>query len=264
MPDDGCGTPRTGGLGYAIVRFPLPNEVAVVTGASRGIGRAIALRLAAAGCRVAAVARNAPALEAAVEASRPLATHPLTPFPCDVTDDAAAEAMIRAVLERMGRIGVLVSAAGVAFPRREVSRARVLEWDAVLATCLRAPMILSRLVLPDMLAHERGAIVHIVSTAAFGARPGEAAYAAAKAGLLAFSRALFAETRNRGVKVVAVCPDLVDTELVPPNRRYDRARFLQPADVADMVLHLLDTPVRACPTELVIEPQYDPSAPRRG
>ena len=119
-------------------------------------------------------------------------------------------------------------------------------------------MVLTHLLLPDMLAHRSGAIVNIASTAARAARAGEAAYAAAKAGLLAFSRALFAEVRDNGVKVVAVCPGYVDTDFIPPNRRVDRSKFLQPDDVAEAIVHVIATAPHACPTDVVLEPQFNP------
>jgi 3-oxoacyl-[acyl-carrier protein] reductase len=134
------------------------------------------------------------------------------------------------------------------------------DWDRTLATCLRAPMVLTRLVLPDMLAHGRGAIVNIASIAGKQGRGGEAAYAASKFGLIGFTQSLFEEVRDHGIKVVAICPGLVDTELIPQNRRVDRAKFLQPADIAEAVHDVLTSPLRACPTEIVLEPQYDPEA----
>jgi len=121
-------------------------------------------------------------------------------------------------------------------------------------------MVLVRLVLPDMLAHGYGTIVNIASIAAKRGRAGEAAYAAAKFGLIGFTQSLFAEVRDHGIKVVAICPGLVDTDLIPQNKRVDRAKFLQPSDIADAVFDVLASPVRACPTEIVLEPQYDPEA----
>ena len=121
-------------------------------------------------------------------------------------------------------------------------------------------MVLTRLVLPDMLAHGRGAIINIASMAGKRGRAGEAAYAAAKFGLVGFTQSLFAEVRDHGIKVVAVYPGLVDTDLIPPNRRVDRSKFLQPSDIAAAVCDVLASPLRACPTEIVLEPQRDPEA----
>jgi 3-oxoacyl-[acyl-carrier protein] reductase len=231
----------------------------LVTGAGRGIGRAIALRLAGAGCQVAALSRTAAQLEdVAAQAAADSSPGAVLAVPADVTRDTELESAVRLIIERLGRIAILVNNAGFAPPRSPVVRTALADWDRTLATCLRAPMVLSRLVLPDMLAHGRGAIINIASIAGKRGRAGEAAYAATKFGLLGFTQSLFEEVRGHGIKVAAICPGLVDTDFIPPNKRVDRARFLQPADIADAVLHMLTTPLRACPTELVLEPQHDP------
>jgi short-subunit dehydrogenase len=237
----------------------LANRVALITGASRGIGRATALRLARAGCDVALVAKSAAQLEAVALEAAEHGVRTLV-LPADITDDAQVEALVQRALVQLGNVSILVNSAGVASPRRTHTKASVAAWDRMLATCLRAPMVLSHLLLPDMLAHHEGAIINIASTAAREVRPGEAVYAAAKAGLLAFTRALFAEVRNDGVKIVALCPGYVDTTFIPPNRRVDRSKFLRPEDVADAVHQVVITPPHACPTEIVLQPQFDPEA----
>jgi NAD(P)-dependent dehydrogenase (short-subunit alcohol dehydrogenase family) len=230
----------------------------LVTGASRGIGRAVAVRLARAGCRVAGVARTAGDLEYTAQLAAADGGAPLLTVPADVTSDAALEEAVRVIRERLGRITILINNAGVAPARGTVLKTPLIAWDRTLATCLRAPMLLVRLVLPDMLAHGSGAIVNIASVAGKRGRAGEAAYAAAKFGLLGFTQSLFAEVRDQGIKVTAICPGLVDTALIPPNKRVERSRFLQPSDVADAVYDVLASPARTCPTEIVLEPQYDP------
>ena len=240
---------------------PLDEQVALVTGAGRGIGRAIAVRLAQAGCQVAALARTETDLADTIAAAQANPhSAPVLALPADVTRDSDLEAAARLIIERLGRITILVNNAGFAPPRSTVLKTSLTDWDRTLATCLRAPMVLVRLVLPDMLAHGRGTIVNIASIAGKQGRAGEAAYAAAKFGLLGFTQSLFAEVRDHGIKVAAICPGLVDTELIPPNKRVDRAKFLQPADIADVVLDIVTSPLRACPTEIVLEPQYDPEA----
>jgi NADP-dependent 3-hydroxy acid dehydrogenase YdfG len=235
----------------------LAHRVALITGAGRGIGRATALRLARAGADVALVARTPAELDAvAAEAARSGVR--TLPLPADLTDDAQVEALVQRAVVQLGSISVLVNSAGVAPPRQAHGMAAVADWDRMLATCLRAPMVLSHLLLPDMLAHHDGAIVNIASTAARATRPGEAAYAAAKAGLLAFTRALRGEVRDSGIKVAAVCPGYVDTGFIPSNRRVDRTKFLRPEDVAEVVFQVLATPPHACATEVVLEPQFDP------
>lgn len=237
-------------------------QVALVTGAGRGIGRAIALRLAREGARVAALARTENELAETVRLSEAFGRDAgrVLSIPVDVTQDEDLERAVQTVFNRLGRVTVLINNAGFAPPRGTVLKTSLGDWDRTLATCLRAPMVLTRLVLPDMLAHEQGTIINIASIAGKKGRAGEAAYAAAKFGLRGFTEALFEEVRNRGIKIAAVCPGLVDTGLIPPNSRVDRAKFLQPEDVAETVCQILQSPLRACPTEVVVEPQYDPEA----
>ena len=240
----------------------LRHQVVLVTGAGRGIGRAIVRRLATAGCRIAAVSRTESELAETVnEAKAAGAPEPVLPVPADVTRDADLEQAVRVIMERLGRITILVNNAGFAPPRSSLLKTSLADWDRTLGTCLRAPMVLTRLVLPDMLAHDHGSIVNVASIAGKKGRAGEAAYAAAKFGLLGFTQSLFEEVREHGIKVTAICPGVVDTDLIPPNKNVDRAKFLQPADVADIVHSVLTTPLRMCPTEVVVEPQYDPERP---
>lgn len=235
----------------------LQNNIALVTGAGRGIGRATALRLADAGCAVALVARTGAELESVAAEIAPTGVRALV-LPADVTDDAQVESLLRRTASELGSISILVNNAGSAPSRAAHAKAAVAAWDRMLATGLRAPMVLSHLLLPDMLAHRRGAIINVASLAARSARAGEAAYAAVKAGLIAFSHALFAEVRNSGIKVAAICPGYVDTAFIPPNRRVDREKFLRPEHVAEVIVGVLAAPAHLCQTEVLVEPQFDP------
>jgi len=232
-------------------------HVALVTGAGRGIGRAIAVHLARAGCKVAALARTASDLAETVrEAAEDPAAPAILPLPTDMTRDADLEQAVRVIIERLGRITVLVNNAGFAPPRSTVLKTSLADWDRTLATCLRAPMVLTRLVLPDMLAHGSGNIVNIASIAGQRGRAGEASYAAAKFGLLGFTQSLFDEVREHGIKVTAIVPGPVDTEHAPG----DKARVLRPSDIAAAVVQVLTAPPGACPAEIVLEPLHDPEA----
>ncbi|MFN8641418.1 MAG: SDR family NAD(P)-dependent oxidoreductase [Candidatus Binatia bacterium] len=156
---------------------PLRSHVALVTGAGRGIGRATAVQLARAGCRVAALARTDSELaETVAEAAAAPNAAPVLAIPADVTRDADLEHAVRVIIERLGRITVLVNNAGFAPPRGTVLKTSLADWDRTLATCLRAPMVLTRLVLPDMLAHGRGSIVNIASISGKHGRAGEASW----------------------------------------------------------------------------------------
>jgi 3-oxoacyl-[acyl-carrier protein] reductase len=239
------------------MRAGLAHQVALITGAGRGIGRATALRLAAMECDVVLVARTAAEIDAVAASATAHGVRALAHV-ADITNDAQLESLIEKVRAQLGRISILVNNACLAPPRTRVAKMQLADLDETLATGLRAPMVLSRLLLPDMLAQRQGAIINVASAAPYRVRPGEAGYAAAKAGLIAFSRALFAEVRASGIKVATICPGYVDTTFVPQNRRVDRSKFLQAEDIAEMIIHILTTAAHLCPTQIVVEPQFDP------
>lgn len=237
----------------------LHDEVALVTAAGHGIGRAIAVRLARAGCRIAVIGPDEGGLRetlalAGVDDNAPRAQAIIA----DVTRDTDLERAARLVFERLGRVTVVINNAGFVPPPATVAKTSLADWDHTLARCLRAPMVLTRLMLPDMLAHGRGAVINIAFTAARRGRAGQSAYAAAKFGLIGFTQSLFAEVRDHGIKVASIIADMVDTDSTESDPQIDRAKLLQPEDVADAVVNVLTTPVRGCPTEIILEPQYDP------
>ncbi|MCS6924452.1 MAG: SDR family oxidoreductase [Candidatus Binatia bacterium] len=236
---------------------PLADRVALVTGASRGIGQAIALRLARAGATLVLAARTASALAQVEEAIRRAGTEALT-IPTDLTNDQQVEQLIRTTLARFGRIDMLVNNAGGGPPRTPIVKARLADWEWTLRLNLWAPMVLTKLVLPSMIARRCGTIVNLCSLAGLTGKAGEAAYAAAKFALRGFSQSLFEEVREHGIKVAVICPGYVDTPLIPPNRRVDRNKMLHPDDVAEAVYHIAIASPRCCPLEVVLHPQHDP------
>ncbi len=238
-----------------MVTSPLAGKIALVTGASRGIGRAISIRLAGAGVSVFALARDIAALEElAAEAGSIASAAPIAPISCDITDGAALDL----ALDRCGAATLLINNAGWAAPRTAIADSRRQDWQRTLATCLTAPMQITHTMLPQMLRQNSGAIVQILSPAAKRGRAGESAYAAAKAGLRGFTESLREETANTDILVSSIYPGFVDTDLIPKNRRVDRTRFLRPDDIATVVLDALQSPTHCCPTEIVVEPQRDP------
>ena len=129
----------------------------------------------------------------------------------------------------------------------------------MIAVNLHAPIALAQIVAAKVASTGGGAIVNIASAAARNTPAGEAVYAAAKAGLVAFTHAAFAELRHHDVKLSVIVPGLVDTGLIPPNKRIDRARMMPPEDVAAAVMQIVNSPPRTCPVEIVLEPQHDPA-----
>jgi len=235
-------------------------RVAVVTGAGRGIGRAIALELARAGYSLCLAARSRDELEQTRSQSGLPPERALIVL-VDLATEEAPEQLISAALDRYGRIDVLVNNAGWAPARTPLLKMRTADLDRMIAVNLRAPIALTRLAAASMVAQGAGTIVNIASSAAIKAPAGEAAYAATKAALIAFTRASFHEMRQAGLKLTVIVPGLVDTALIPNNKRLDRAAMLTGADVARAVMQVVNSPAGACAVEVSLEPQLDPERP---
>ncbi len=233
------------------------SPVALVTGAGRGIGRAVALELARHGFELCIAARTRGELKE-TRALTGLAASKSLIVLLDLADESAPEALLSTTLEHFGRLDVLVNNAGWGPPRSALLRTSPADIDRMIALNLRTPIALTRLALAEMSKRRSGTIVNIASLAGRDARAGEAVYAATKAGLIAFSRSCFAELSDSGIKVSVIVPGLVDTSLIPPNKRLDRSLMLKPAEVATAVMRVVNAPPGACPVELVLEPERNP------
>ncbi|MEW5877493.1 MAG: SDR family oxidoreductase [Acidobacteriota bacterium] len=222
--------------------------VAVVTGGSKGIGRAIALGLLGEGYRVAIAARDPQALGAAQQA---LATAgEVLAVPGDVRDPQSCQELVARAVAWGGRLDVLVHNAGVGV-FKPVAEMTVEEFTEQLHTNLFAAFYLSRAALPHLL-QSQGWVIHVASLAARHPFAGGAAYCASKAGLVAFSECLMQEVRQQGVRVAAVLPGSVDTTFAgnPTGASWK----LAPEDVAQAVLDLLRFPPRALPSLIELRP----------
>lgn len=232
--------------------------VALVTGAGRGIGRAIAIALARRGYALCLAART---FEELVE-TRQLSG--LSPERClivlvDLADGEAPEQLFRAAIEHFGRLDVLINNAGGAPPRTLLANLSPREIDAILALNLRAPIGLAHLAARHMIESKRGgAIINIASTAARDAAAGETVYAGAKAGLVTFTHACFKEFRQQEIRAAVIIPGLTDTRLIPHNKRLNREAMLRPEDVAAAVIAVLAAGPGAVPMEIVLQPARDP------
>jgi NAD(P)-dependent dehydrogenase (short-subunit alcohol dehydrogenase family) len=236
---------------------PSGSKAAIVTGAGRGIGRAAAVALAREGFSVCLAARTREELEETRRATGLPPQRSLIVL-IDLADEGAPKALFEAAMEHHGRLDVLVNNAGWAPARTALPRLREDDLEQVLAVNLRAPIALARMAAIQMTRQGSGTIVNIASSAARIAPQGEAVYAAAKAGLLAFTRAAFADLRESGIKVAAIVPGLVDTALIPENKRLNRGAMLRAEDVASAVMQIVNAPAHACPVEISLEPQTDP------
>jgi len=235
-------------------RGALSGQVAIVTGAGRGIGHAVASALAREDATVVLAARTRQQLAATAAAVREAGGTALA-IPTDVTQDAAVEAMVEQAMAELGRVDVLVTAAGVA-AFGPVAGTKPSDWDGMLAVNLRAVMVTCRAVLPIMIRQRRGTIINIASVAAQRAIPGAAVYTATKAGVVGFSRVLAEELRAEGVRVGVLVPGAVDTPLwdTIPNSP-DRGRMLRPEDVARAAVLMASLPPGASLEELTLLPQ---------
>jgi len=232
----------------------LQGQVAIVTGAGRGIGHAVATALAREGAAVVLAARTRQQLAATAAAIRESGGAALA-IPTDVTQDAAVEAMVEQAIAELGRLDILVTAAGVA-SFGPVVGTKPGDWDGMLAVNLRAEMVTCRAVLPMMVRQHRGTIINVASVAAQRPIAGAAAYTATKAGVVGFSRVLAEELRAEGVRVGVLVPGAVDTPLwdTIPNSP-DRARMLRAEDVARAAVLMAALPPGASLEELTLLPQ---------
>jgi 3-oxoacyl-[acyl-carrier protein] reductase len=189
----------------------LTDKVAIVTGASRGLGKAIALALAAEGASIAAVARSEEALRETLEAIR--ATGGVAePYALDVADGAAVEAAVEKIAARFQHVDILVNNAGVTRDGL-LMRMKSDDWDAVIDTNLKGAFHLTKQVGRLMVKQRAGRIVNISSVIGLMGNAGQANYAASKAGLIGFSKSVAREFASRNITCNAVCPGFIETDM---------------------------------------------------
>jgi 3-oxoacyl-[acyl-carrier protein] reductase len=227
------------------IQVNLSGKTAIVTGASRGIGKAIALRLAAAGAKVACVARNADKLketaDAIVAASGTAEVHP-----CDVADSAAVTKLVEQLAEKWGSLDIVVNNAGITKDTL-IPRMSDEDWDAVIATNLRSVFLFTRAASLVMMRKRSGRIINIASVSGLMGNPGQANYSASKAGVIGLTRTVAQELASRKVTVNAICPGFIASEMTQAmgatldefvKTRIPAKRLGEADEVADAVLYL--------------------------
>ena len=227
---------------------------ALVTGATEGIGRAIAFGLGRAGYAVGVCARTPSKLRALLDDLR-AAGITAQGVPADVGLESDVATMVADITGALGPVDVLVNNAGVAL-LKPFEQLTLDEWDTTMATNLRSLFLVTRAVIPGMRQRKHGAIVNIASLAGRNGFAGGTAYTASKHAVLGFARSLMLEVRKDNVRVITICPGSVDTPLISSQGmlKPDVTKILKPEDVADTVLAALALPERALVSELDLRP----------
>jgi 3-oxoacyl-[acyl-carrier protein] reductase len=234
---------------------PLAGKVALVTGASRGIGLAIAKSLAGMGAKIGLCARDREKLAVAkVEIEGTGAQ--VAVLPADVARPAEIAPLVQKTEQSLGPIDILVNNAGIGVfgPIQQASEA---DWDAVLDTNLKSVFLLSRAVAPGMISRGDGHIINIASLAGKNSFAGGGIYCASKWGLLGLTECMAEDLRAHGVRVSAICPGSVATDF-SPHANNDPRKMLQPEDVAHAVEMILTQAPQSFISEVLLRPAQKP------
>jgi 3-oxoacyl-[acyl-carrier protein] reductase len=229
----------------------LANQIAVVTGAGRGIGKAIALKFAGEGADVVCVSRTAENAEKAAAEVRALGRKAWS-FPVDVSDAAAVAGAAEKILAEAGRVDILVNNAGVTRDGL-LMRMSDEDWDAVMNTNLRGAFLFTRAFTRGFVKQRSGRIINVASVIGLIGNAGQANYAASKAALLGFTKSVARELGSRGITVNALAPGFIETDMtaafneplrIELLKRIPLGRFGQPEDVANAALFLASPQAR--------------------
>jgi NADP-dependent 3-hydroxy acid dehydrogenase YdfG len=235
------------------------NKNCVVTGAGSGVGRAVVLKLAQQGCRVALLGRRLEALQETAQLAGQNATN-LKLYACDVGNETAVADSGRRILAEFGTVDVLVNSAGTNVPRRSLEELSPTDYHAMINANLHGPYYLVQAFLTQMRARGEGTIINIVSDAGKLASPKAGpGYVMSKFGLAGLTQSINAEERGRGIRACAIFPGDIDTPLLnkrpaPPDETV-RARMMQPEDIADCVLFCIQLPSRVIVEEMLVRPR---------
>ena len=202
----------------------LAGRVALVTGASQGIGRACALELGSNGARVAVAARNTDKLAEAVKEIE-AAGGEAAAFVLDIASEESIKTAAKAVIERFGRVEILVNNAGITRDGLMLRMKRA-DWDDVLSTNLTGTFLLTQALLSPMLKNRWGRIINVSSVVGRTGQAGQVNYAASKAGLIGFTRSMAREVASRGITVNAVAPGYIETPMTAVLNEAQRAAMM--------------------------------------
>jgi len=229
----------------ARISTDLAGQVAIVTGAARGLGRAIAQTLAGAGAKVACVDVDQETLAATIDAIR-AAGGTAEPIACDVTDSGRVSEVVAEVVDKWGALDILVNNAGITRDTL-IMRMKDDQWDAVIGVNLRGTFLFTRAATRPMIKGRRGRIINIASVSGLMGNPGQANYSASKAGVIGLTRTVARELAGRNITVNAIAPGFIATEMTAAlgqgildtiRKQIPLGRLGQPQDVAHAVLFL--------------------------
>jgi 3-oxoacyl-[acyl-carrier protein] reductase len=235
---------------------PLSNQIALVTGAGRGIGAAIARKLSSLGATVVLCGRRLQTLEATAAAIRSAGGQTRVEQ-CDVTDLRSVQTLAASVEQAFRRLDILVNNAGVGAFSGPLHEMTPETWEKILNTNLRGVFFCIRGFAPMMIRAKSGHIINISSLAGKNPVPNGAAYAASKWGLNGLSYSVAEELRGYNIRVSVVCPGSVDTELSPHTGK-DASKMLQPEDVAHVIGMLVTQAPQSFVSEVLIRPTQKP------
>lgn len=235
------------------VSAKLTGKKAIVTGASSGIGKEVALRLLKAGAQVSLVSRNPEHILSELPAGSNAKSYAI-----DLGDISQVATKMQAIVAEMGGVDILINNAGMAYIG-ELIDMPLTEWQKLLDLNLTSVFQCLQAVLPTMRSQKSGTIINVASIAGKQGFPNWGAYCASKFALLGLTQAIAAEEQPYGIKVMSICPGSVDTPLwdtlgdkVPPS--FNRAAMLRPATVADSIMTLINLPADAMINDLVLMP----------
>ena len=235
---------------------PLAGQVAVVTGAGRGIGAAIARELARRGAQTVLCGRTPARLIETASAIAQEGNHAEV-VECDVTLLASVEAAASRVAEKFGRVDILVNNAGIGGFGAPLHQLAPDAWDRILDTNLRGVFYAIRAFAPSMIRARSGHIINISSIAGKNALPNGAAYAASKWGLNGLTYSVAEELRAHNIRVSVICPGSTHTDLSPHEGK-DFSRMLQPDDIAHVVAMLVTQAPQSFASEVILRPTTKP------